>query len=369
MNQSSRDFDTFIKKYKLSMEALTKSHFKRAHSHIVGSMNSFFDYAYGLDEGQERLRAMRFGKELKVLEKKLYDKNEAFKDLKSKVDKSLILSDIAGHKLVKEELMRLIVYPELYPHLYEKFNKRKGGGILFYGVPGTGKTRIAQVVAKDLNAHFIEVKCSDVISKWFGESEKNIKEIFKEAREHERSIIFFDEFESLGAIRGQESTGPIGRVISELLSQMQGFEQNDGNVFIIAATNRPWDVDSAFLRPGRFNSLIHIPLPDEEARLDIVKHELFGIELERDFDYPVIVSKTEGFNAADMVDFCERLKDKVIYRLIHKKGAEVITNADVNDVLSVMKSSVNVKDLKLINDYINGNLKPEIGQEISFQSN
>ena len=365
MNQANRDFETFLTKYKLTMDALTKSQFKKAHSHVVGTMNAFFDYAYEL-EGQERLKAMRFGKEIKALEKKLYDKNESLKDLKAKVDNNTILSDIAGHNAVKDELMRLIVYPELYPDLYTKFNKRKGGGILFYGVPGTGKTRIAQVVAKDLNAHFIEVKCSDVISKWFGESEKNIREIFDEAREHERSIIFFDEFESLGAVRGKESTGPIGRVISELLSQMQGFEQNDGNIFVIAATNRPWDVDSAFLRPGRFNSLIHIPLPDESARLDIIKSELLGIELEEDFNYSKIIIQTEGFNAADVVDFCERLKDNVIYRLIHKVGPDVITNDDVTFVLSNMKSSVNAKDLILIDDYINGKVNVTPGQMVCF---
>ena len=338
---TNRDYETFLKKYKLTMDALTKSQFKKAHSHITGSMNAFFDYAYSLD-GPERLKAMRFGKELKDLEKQLFDKNEGLRALKTKVDNNTMLFDIAGHKAVKDELMRLIVYPELYPHLYEKFNKRKGGGILFYGVPGTGKTRIAQVVAKDINAHFIEVKCSDIISKWFGESEKNIREIFDEARNHERSIIFFDEFESLGATRGQESSGPISRVISELLSQMQGFENNNDNIFVIAATNRPWDIDSAFLRPGRFNSLIHIPLPDETGRLDIINSELLGIELEENFNYSKIIACTQGFNAADMVEFCERLKDQVIYRLINKKGAEVITNDDVDKVLQSIKSSVNI---------------------------
>ena len=366
MNQLIRDYETFLKKYKLTMDALTKSQYKKAHTHITGTMNAFFDYAYALD-GQERLRAMRFGKELKNLEKVLFDKNDSMSSLKAKVDNNTILSDIAGQTKVKEELMRLIVYPELYPHFYEKFNKRKGGGILFYGVPGTGKTRIAQIVAKDLNAHFIEVKCSDVISKWFGESEKNIREIFDEAREHERAIIFFDEFESLGATRGKESTGPIGRVISELLSQMQGFADNNDNIFVIAATNRPWDIDTAFLRPGRFNSVIHIPLPDNDARLDIINSELFGIELDADFNYSKIITNTEGFNAADVVEFCERLKDEVIYRLIHNIGKEVITNEDVDKVLSSIKSSVNSNDLALIDDYINGRIKPKPQEMICFK--
>ena len=354
MNQN-RNFEVFVKKFKLTINALAESNYRKAHSHSVLALNSFYDYAYELD-GLERLRAFRFGKEIKAIEKLLSDKLDSMKSLDDKVKSNDFMAGVSGQEHVKSELMRLVVYPELYPDLYTKFNKRRSGGILLYGVPGTGKTRIAQMLANDLGAKFYEIKCSDVISKWFGESEKNIKDIFEEARKQERAVIFFDEFESLGAVRGSESNSPISRVISELLSQIQGFDDNNNNVFIMAATNRPWDIDTAFMRPGRFSSVIHVDLPNDEARLDIVKFELAGIELEDNFNYNVITDSTIGYSAADMVEFCERLKDRVIYRLINKIGVEAITNDDVEFVLKTLSSSVSPKDIKMIDDYKSGKL-------------
>ncbi len=352
----NQSFEAFTKKFKLMCNALAKANFSRAHYHSVGMLNSYFNYAYNL-EGPERARAFQLGKEIRALEKKLSSKVESTKSLSKKVSSNQFMANIAGHKNVKDELMRLVVYPQLYPELYTKFNKRRSGGILLYGVPGTGKTRIAQAVARDLGAKFYEVKCSDVISKWFGESEKNIKDMFDEARKQERSVIFFDEFESLGASRGAESNGPIGRVISELLSQIQGFDDNNTNVFLMAATNHPWDIDTAFLRPGRFNSVVHVGLPDEEARLDILKHELAGVELASDFSYMNVVQATEGYSSADVVEFCERLKDRVIFRLISKIKPDVITNDDIAYVLNNMSSSVDERDLKMIADYQQGKIK------------
>ena len=351
----SRNFENFSKKFKLTMNALMKANYRKAYNHSEGALNSYMDYAYELD-GPERMRALRFGKEIKALEKLLYDKVESTNTLSQKISSNQFMVGVAGHDDVKAELMRLVVYPELYPELYEKFHKKRNGGILLYGVPGTGKTRIAQILAKDLGAKFYEIKCSDVISKWFGESEKNIKEIFDEARKQERSVIFFDEFESLGAVRGTETNSPISRVVSELLSQIQGFEDNNSNVFLMAATNRPWDIDTAFLRPGRFSSVIHVGLPDEAARLDIVKYELNGIELASDFNYDYIIDSTVGYSSADMAEFCERLKDRVIYRLIAKVGSELITNDDVEYVLSRLASSVDQRDVKMIDDYRTGKL-------------
>jgi SpoVK/Ycf46/Vps4 family AAA+-type ATPase len=242
------------------------------------------------------------------------------------------------------------IYPQLYPDLYVKFKKHSGGGILLYGVPGTGKTRIAQQVAKELDCHFMELKCSNVISKWFGDTEKNLKEIFKEARSHDKTIIFFDEFEALGAVRGKETNSPIGRVVSELLSQMQGFEENS-NIIFMAATNRPWDVDPAFLRPGRFNSIIMVDLPDRNARREIVESELDPSMLASDFNIDKVVELTEGFSAADMVEFCERLKDLAIWRIIKSKTDSLICEADILSIKGNLNTSVNAHELKRIRDY------------------
>ena len=347
------NYDIFIRKYNLCMKAMVNSNFKKAHKLIVSCMEAYHNYAYEV-EGVTRVKALRFGKELSALERELSMKLGLIKEVKSKVEANKLLGNIAGLDFVKDELKRLVIYPQVYPELYARFKKAKGGGILFYGVPGTGKTRIAKEVAKEIDAHFIEVKCSTIMSKWFGESEKNIKEIFDAAREHSCSIIFFDEFESLGATRGKESNSPIGRIVSELLCQIQGFDSFDNTVIVMAATNRPWDIDTAFLRPGRFNNLIYIPLPDEVSRREIIVSELEDVSLSPEIDLEMIVNKTDGFNRADVVEFCERLKDQVIERIINGSGSDVITNDDVIEVSSKLLSSVKKEDLEQIKKYIKG---------------
>ncbi|RJX27639.1 MAG: ATP-binding protein, partial [Acholeplasma sp.] len=150
----------------------------------------------------------------------------------------VMLSDVAGLEQAKDEISRLIIEPMKHPEIYSKFKKNKGGGILLYGVPGTGKTMIAQAIANEIDAKFYSIKCSDIASKWFGDSEQNVKNLFVEARKHPCSIIFFDEFEALGTKRDSYST-VMKRLVPELLSQMQGFTRSNGILLLIAATNRP----------------------------------------------------------------------------------------------------------------------------------
>lgn len=345
------NYDIFIRKYNLSMKALLNADFKKAHRLLVASMEAYHNYAYEV-EGVSRIKALRFGKELSALEKALSDKLDAINYVKDKVQENALLSNIAGLDFVKDELKRLVIYPQIYPDIYAKYKRAKGGGILMYGVPGTGKTWIAKEVAKEIEAHFIEVKCSTIMSKWFGESERNIKEIFDEARQHACTIIFFDEFEALGATRGKEPNSPIGRIVSELLSQIQGFNEFDNTVIVMAATNRPWDVDSAFLRPGRFNNLIHIPLPDEVSRKEIILSEFYEVSLSPMIDLDDVVRRMEGFNRADVVEFCDRLKDEVINRIIYFNGNDTITLEDVEKVFKIVKTSVRQSDLDQIEKYI-----------------
>lgn len=343
------NYDLFLKSYQNALKSLAEGNLKKAHRHVLKAMD--YHHLY-LDEteGLERLKGVKFNKSIHALEANLSQKLNSINVLSRKVESDDILTGIAGQQRVKDELRRLVIYPQLYPDLYVKFKKHSGGGILLYGVPGTGKTRIAQQVAKELDCHFMELKCSNVISKWFGDTEKNLKEIFKEARSHDRTIIFFDEFEALGAVRGKETNSPIGRVVSELLSQMQGFEENS-NIIFMAATNRPWDVDPAFLRPGRFNSIIMVDLPDRNARREIVESELDPSMLASDFNIDKLVELTEGFSAADMVEFCERLKDQAIWRIIKTKTNSLISDADVLTIKANINTSVNANELKRIRDY------------------
>lgn len=261
------------------------------------------------------------------------------------------LDDVAGMENVKDEIRRKIIEPMKHPEIFKKFKKKQGGGILLYGVPGTGKTMVAQAIATEINAAFFSVKSSDIVSKWFGEAEQNVKALFKEARKHKVSIIFFDEFEALGAKRDSYST-VMKRLVPELLAQMQGFEQSDNTLLLIAATNRPWDIDSAFLRPGRFDTPIYVPLPDDAARNAIISKKMNGLKRVDELTIEMMVEATKGFNGADIADnFCEKIKDFAIDRTIKSGVESPITIDDFNETKSVVKSSVKTEDIERIAKY------------------
>lgn len=254
--------------------------------------------------------------------------------------------DVAGLEEVKASVRRRIILPMQHPEIYEKYNKKVGGGILLYGPPGTGKTMIAKAIANEVGAKFYAVKCSDIVSKWFGEAEKNIKNLFETARADERAIIFFDEFEALAAKRGGNST-VMNRLVPELLAQIQGFNDNTSQLLILAATNRPWDIDSAMLRPGRFNELLYIPLPDAPARKYLIERTFKDIKLASDVDIDYIVEMTEGYNCSDVNEVCDRSKDNPIELSINSPNDEIfpITRADIEYALNKVKSSVQASEM------------------------
>ena len=262
----------------------------------------------------------------------------------------VMLSDVAGLEDAKKEIERKVLAPLKHPELFEKYKISKGGGILLYGVPGTGKTMFAQAIANELDAAFFSVKCSDIASKWFGESEQNIKNLFASAKEHPFSIIFFDEFEALGAKRDSHST-VMKRLVPELLSQMQGFEKNKNTILLIAATNRPWDIDSAFLRPGRFNTRIYVPIPDEAARKAIITKQLLNVPLSEDFDIDKVIYFTDKFNGADVVEFCDKLKSLAFEKAVETGKDEPINDELIEKVALLVKSSVRKEDLKKIEEF------------------
>lgn len=255
--------------------------------------------------------------------------------------------DVAGLNEVKESIRMRIILPLQYPEIYAAYNKKSGGGILLYGLPGTGKTMIAKAIAHEVQAKFYSIKCSDIVSKWFGEAEKNIKALFETARKDDKAIIFFDEFEALAAKRGGENNAVMNRLVPELLAQIQGFNDDDSkHILLLAATNRPWDIDSAMLRPGRFNEKIYIDLPDGPAREFMIKKTLKESPLDEDVDIQEIVKITEGFNGADVVEFCERLKDNPIRKSISANGQKLfnICKEDIEYAKEKVKTSVQESD-------------------------
>ena len=255
-------------------------------------------------------------------------------------------SDIAGLENVKNLVRMKVIEPILHPELFERFSKDPNGGILLYGPPGTGKTMIARAIATETRLDFFSVRCSDIVGKTFGDGERNLKGLFDAARESGRAMIFFDEFESLACRRGGSST-IMNRIVPELLSQMDGFQKFEGLLVILASTNRPWDLDSAVLRPPRMTERIYVGLPDFAARHYMVKKALEPLPKQELLDYDRIADALEGFNCADIAAFVERVKEAPIRRgLIDHSVDQYITAQDVEDALANSRSSVQKSDLE-----------------------
>lgn len=216
--------------------------------------------------------------------------------------------DIGGLDEIKEELKETVEYPVLHPDQYTKFGLAPSKGVLFYGPPGTGKTLLAKAVATEVSANFISVKGPELLSMWYGESESNIRDIFDKARAAAPTVVFLDELDSIAKARGGsvgDAGGASDRVVNQLLTEMDGMNAKK-NVFVIGATNRPDQIDPAILRPGRLDQLIYVPLPDEAARLSILKAQLRKSPLEPGLDLNTIAKATQGFSGADLSYIAQR---------------------------------------------------------------
>ncbi|KAK8021233.1 cell division control protein 48 [Apiospora arundinis] len=210
--------------------------------------------------------------------------------------------DIGGLNTVKQELRESVMYPVDHPEKFLKFGLSPSRGVLFYGPPGTGKTMLAKAVANECAANFISIKGPELLSMWFGESESNIRDIFDKARAAAPCVVFLDELDSIAKARGGsvgDAGGASDRVVNQLLTEMDGMTSKK-NVFVIAATNRPEQLDPALCRPGRLDTLVYVPLPDEEGRLSILSAQLRKTPVAGDVDLKFIASKTHGFSGADL---------------------------------------------------------------------
>jgi transitional endoplasmic reticulum ATPase len=214
-------------------------------------------------------------------------------------------TDIGGLEGVKQELREAVEWPIKNPEVFSRMGIRPPKGILLFGPPGCGKTLLARAVATESEANFITIKGPEVFSKWVGESEKAIREVFRKARMAAPAVIFFDEFDSLVPRRGMgyADSGVSERVISQLLTEMDGIMTLE-DVVIIAATNRPDIVDPAVLRPGRFDRLIYVPEPDEKARLEIFKLYTKGMPLTKDVNVAELAGATKSYSGADIEALC-----------------------------------------------------------------
>lgn len=213
----------------------------------------------------------------------------------------------------------------------------------------------AEAASNILNATFISVKCSDIKSKWYGESEQKVKQIFARAKRSKKAIIFFDEFEAIVAKRTDSDNGN-NDLVPEILAEMQGIDSNksDSTIMVIAATNKPWAIDSAFMRPGRFDEKIYIPLPDFLARKRLFELQLSKLPVDENLDYDYLAKITEGFNGADIKEVCEKLKMSAIKDTLNKGTEQTIGMDDVAKIEKSIKSSVSQEDVLQLKQFEDG---------------
>jgi transitional endoplasmic reticulum ATPase len=208
-------------------------------------------------------------------------------------------SDVGGMEQVKEQIRLKIIHPLKHPEVYKAYGKKIGGGILMYGPPGCGKTHLARATAGEVQAGFMSIGIHDVLDMWLGNSEKQLHVLFDKARRAAPSVLFFDEVDALGASRTDMRASAGRHLINQFLSELDGVSASNEGVLILAATNAPWHLDSAFRRPGRFDRVIFVPPPDVTARAETLKLILAGKPLD-DVDYAHVAKKTEHFSGADL---------------------------------------------------------------------
>ncbi len=216
------------------------------------------------------------------------------------VERSAIsFKDVGGMDALKEEIQLRIIHPLTHRDLYAAYGKRAGGGILMYGPPGCGKTHLARATAGEIRAGFIAVGIHEVLDMWIGQSERNLHEIFEQARRNRPCVLFFDEVDALGASRADMRQSAGRHLINQFLAELDGAQADNEGVLILGATNAPWHLDSAFRRPGRFDRILFVPPPDAAARAEILRLHC-ARKPQESIDFAAIAKKLDGFSGADL---------------------------------------------------------------------
>lgn len=252
---------------------------------------------------------------------------------------NLRLSDVGGMVEVKRRLEMAFLAPLRNPEMMRAFGRSTRGGLLLYGPPGCGKTYIARAVAGELGARFIAVGISDVLDMWLGQSEKNVHALFEGARRYAPCLLFLDELDAIGRKRSLVRHSAGSTVINQLLAEMDGVGADNEGIFILAATNHPWDVDGALRRPGRFDRTLLVLPPDRPARAAILAHHLKGRPTES-IDLEKIAKETEGYSGADLAHICESAAELAMEDSLKLGTIRPIRQDDLRRVVREVRPSI-----------------------------
>jgi SpoVK/Ycf46/Vps4 family AAA+-type ATPase len=247
-------------------------------------------------------------------------------------------ADVGGMTAVKEDIRMKIIYPLKNAELFKQYGKKTGGGVLMYGPPGCGKTLLSRATAGEIKATFLSIGIHQVLDMWLGNSEKNLHKIFDLARRHTPSILFFDEVDALASDRASMKQSAGRNVINQFLAEMDGAIGNNEGILILGATNAPWQVDAAFRRPGRFDRVLFVPPPDEDARASIIELMAKGKPVQN-LDARALAKRTKDFSGADLSAIFDLASEEKLAVAMRENRVVPITNDDLARAAKSMQPS------------------------------